>query len=75
MIIRQLYNTGCIEDNVRLHSSSSIDGRAQICISNQWQRLCPTSWDGLDAAVVCIQLGLPSSSENTLLDYYMSWLR
>lgn len=59
--------SGCIEGNVRLQGSSvSTEGRVEICRSNLWGTVCESSWDAIDAAVVCIQLGLPSSGKGPL---------
>ena len=55
----------CIDGTVRLSGGAdSMEGRVEVCWSNQWQTLCDTTqWTDLDASVVCIQLGLPSNSE------------
>lgn len=56
---------GCIQGNVRLQDGSSTSGRVEICLDNQWGDVCnDSSWSALDARVVCIELGLPSSSKS-----------
>ncbi len=50
---------GCDQGDVRLvEGSTSLEGRVEICMNNQWATVCHTSWNNLDARVVCRQLGL-----------------
>lgn len=37
-------------------------GRVEICNNDVWGTVCDDSWTSVEAAIVCIQLGLPSSS-------------
>lgn len=57
---------GCIHGSVRLQGTVSTEGRVEICKNNQWGTVCENNWDSTDAKVVCIQLGLPSSSKGQL---------
>ena len=51
---------GCTEREIRLvGGTSSVEGRVEICISNEWGTVCDQMWDVTDAGVVCRQLGLP----------------
>ena len=57
----------CQDGDIRLRDGRSPSvGRVEICFNKQWGRICPNSWDAVDAAVVCTQLGLPSDSKLTL---------
>ena len=60
-----LRNLGiCLDGEVRLRDGESSDrGRVEICNNNTWGTICDQSWSALEARVVCIQLGLPSSSK------------
>lgn len=52
----------CISGAVRLQNGTSNDrGRVEICNNDVWGTICDDSWTAVDARVVCIQLGLPSS--------------
>lgn len=49
---------GCIHGDVRLlEGFGELDGRVEICVNNVWSRTCRTSWDNLEAKVICRQLG------------------
>jgi hypothetical protein len=58
----------CVEGSVRIQGGSSTQGRVEICHSNHWGTVCDSSWDDIDARIVCVQLGQPSSSNYTNLD-------
>lgn len=53
----------CISGTIRLNGTSNNSGRVEICNNDAWGTICDSSWTSTEAAVVCIQLGLPSSSE------------
>ena len=52
----------CIQGALRLQNDTFDDrGRIEICNIDVWGTICDDSWTSVDAGVVCIQLGLPSS--------------
>ena len=50
-------------DAIRLRGGSATSGRVEICNNDMWGTVCDASWTSLEARVVCIQLGLPSSGK------------
>ena len=53
---------GCAEGEVRLVGGTSyLEGRIEICLSDEWGTICDQMWDSTDASVVCRQLGLGSN--------------
>ena len=38
----------------------------EVCIDNEWARLCDDQWETNDANVVCRQLGFSDTSEESL---------
>lgn len=43
------------------------EGRAEICIDNEWGSICDVSWDEVDASVVCASLDYLSDGESVLI--------
>ena len=62
---------GCVEGDIRLaEGATRLEGRVEICRSNQWGTVCHTSWEKPDARVVCRQLGL-SVAGNIIMQRHM----
>ena len=58
--------SNCTSGEIRLRGGTGIEleGRVEICYSNQWGTICRNNWDNYDAQVVCHQLGHPRLGEN-----------
>ena len=53
---------GCNQGDVRLvEGSTSLEGRVEVCLNNQWNTVCHHVWDAADASVVCRQLGFSTA--------------
>ena len=48
-------------------NGTEYEGRVEICRQNVWGSVCDTDWSDVDAAVVCIQLGMPFACKSFLL--------
>ena len=53
-----IIESGCTNGQLRLNgaSSSSTQGRVELCHNNQWGTVCDDDWDSNDARVACTQL-------------------
>ena len=49
---------GCTEGDIRLlGGTTQLEGRVSVCKNNVWGTVCDSSWQNIDATVVCRQLG------------------
>ena len=53
----------CTQGDIRLRGGTATLGRVEICNANIWGTVCNHLWDDREAEVVCVELGLPVSSE------------
>ena len=54
--------TGCSHGSIRLsNSSTSMNGRVEVCLNGDWGTVCHDHWSTVDANVACRQLGYSGS--------------
>ena len=61
-------DTPCIPGEARLvngsvNTSTTLDGRLEVCLDGEWGTLCGDYWIEVDSRVVCNQLGYSKYGE------------
>ena len=67
MLINTCHITGCSDGAVRVMGGANpLEGRIEICQSNEYGTVCDDFWDELEAKVVCKQLGYTENGTSLL---------
>ena len=57
-----IHSLACNQGDIRLvGSTSSLEGRVEMCYDGVWGTVCSDYWETVEASVVCRQLGYSSS--------------
>ena len=69
-----LYHIVCLVSDACSHGDTSLkcgsterEGTVEICIDGVLGTICHSSWDSLDATVICRQLGFPSLGNGIII--------